>query len=66
VRFRRGRLAAEKLSTSFFILLESLFERGSNANRADLEAVAVGRMLDAAFEPAVDDSFDAFINKLDE
>ena len=62
--FRADALIKSREGTRF--LLESLFERGSSANRADVGAVAVGRMLDAAFEPAVDDSFDAFIHKLDE
>ncbi|MGI4881445.1 MAG: MFS transporter [Janthinobacterium lividum] len=55
-----------KLREGRRLLLESIFERHHDLRTADAAGQAVGRMLDAAFEPVVDDKFDAFVRKLDE
>jgi MFS family permease len=54
-----------KLREGRRFLLESVFERHRDARTPEAAGEAVGRLLDATFEPVVDTEFDAFVRKLD-
>jgi MFS family permease len=46
-------------------LVEALFERHRDTRKPEVAQEAVGTMLNAAFEPVADDTFDALVRELD-